>query len=215
MTIRFGSVHALSTTVSFAIHDVCLHPEYVEPQSKEVRGPEYSHFEKELRSDFSNLPGSHQSSPVRMSHCCVNGPFRCTLPTYLSFLPSCFFPLKKKKYDVFIHTILDQMNIFLPSLPSPSNLSVPSEPKPSNPLTLHPLRRHKSQCQGLDFHPSASGEHYLSSPTRFRVAAPLRRSKKLLQPSKSSGKESPTLPANATPLPRIHGFKSQSMWPCS
>ncbi|KAI0809677.1 cytochrome P450 [Xylaria sp. FL0064] len=36
MAIWFGSVHALSTTITFAIHDLCLHPEYVEPLRAEL-----------------------------------------------------------------------------------------------------------------------------------------------------------------------------------
>ncbi|TRX87807.1 hypothetical protein FHL15_011300 [Xylaria flabelliformis] len=36
MAIWFGSVHALSTTITFAIHDLCLHPEYVKPLREEL-----------------------------------------------------------------------------------------------------------------------------------------------------------------------------------
>ncbi|PQE05922.1 cytochrome p450 protein [Rutstroemia sp. NJR-2017a BVV2] len=45
MAIWFGSVHAMSTTVTFAIHDLCLHPEYVEPLRQECR-TQYSDFER-------------------------------------------------------------------------------------------------------------------------------------------------------------------------
>ncbi|KAK4185240.1 Ent-kaurene oxidase [Podospora australis] len=45
MAIWFGSVHAVSTTVTFAIHDLCLHPEYVEPIRQELLAG-YADFEK-------------------------------------------------------------------------------------------------------------------------------------------------------------------------
>ncbi|KAI0893525.1 cytochrome P450 [Annulohypoxylon nitens] len=45
MAIWFGSVHALSTTIVFAVHDLCLHPEYIAPLRVELeRG--YSQFER-------------------------------------------------------------------------------------------------------------------------------------------------------------------------
>ncbi|KAI0396783.1 cytochrome P450 [Xylariaceae sp. FL0594] len=45
MAIWFGSVHAVSTTITFAIHDICIHPEYVEPIRAElVQG--YEQFER-------------------------------------------------------------------------------------------------------------------------------------------------------------------------
>ena len=66
MAVWFGSVHVLSTvslcresirptnlishlayqTISFAIHDLCLHPEYVEPLRKELRSSAYADFER-------------------------------------------------------------------------------------------------------------------------------------------------------------------------
>ncbi|KAF3000341.1 hypothetical protein E8E14_002268 [Neopestalotiopsis sp. 37M] len=36
MAIWFGSVHAMATTTTFAIQDLCLHPEYVEPLRVEL-----------------------------------------------------------------------------------------------------------------------------------------------------------------------------------
>ncbi|USP75319.1 uncharacterized protein yc1106_02593 [Curvularia clavata] len=45
MAIWFGSVHAVSTTVTFAIHDLCLHPEYVEPLRAECEA-QYGDFER-------------------------------------------------------------------------------------------------------------------------------------------------------------------------
>ncbi|KAI1172625.1 cytochrome P450 [Nemania sp. FL0916] len=36
IAIWFGSVHALSTTITFAIEDLCLHPEYVKPLREEA-----------------------------------------------------------------------------------------------------------------------------------------------------------------------------------
>ncbi|CAG8960196.1 hypothetical protein HYFRA_00010675 [Hymenoscyphus fraxineus] len=49
MAIWFGSVHALSTTVTFTIHDLCLHPEYIAPLRSEVEGPAYNLFEQTAR----------------------------------------------------------------------------------------------------------------------------------------------------------------------
>ncbi|KAF4633231.1 hypothetical protein G7Y89_g4888 [Cudoniella acicularis] len=45
MAIWFGSVHALSTTITFAIHDLCLHPGYVEPLRRELQCG-YADFER-------------------------------------------------------------------------------------------------------------------------------------------------------------------------
>jgi cytochrome P450 len=45
MAIWFGSVHAVSTTITFAIHDMCLHPEYVEPLRQELEQG-YAEFER-------------------------------------------------------------------------------------------------------------------------------------------------------------------------
>ncbi|KAM7212431.1 cytochrome P450 [Rhypophila decipiens] len=45
MTIWFGSVHILSTTIVYAIHDLCLHPEYVEPLRQELETC-YKEFER-------------------------------------------------------------------------------------------------------------------------------------------------------------------------
>ncbi|EED23820.1 cytochrome P450, putative [Talaromyces stipitatus ATCC 10500] len=39
MALWFGSVHVLSTTICFAIHDLCLHPEYIEPLRAECAEP--------------------------------------------------------------------------------------------------------------------------------------------------------------------------------
>ncbi|OTA76492.1 hypothetical protein M434DRAFT_38836 [Hypoxylon sp. CO27-5] len=43
MAIWFGSVHAVSTTVTFAIQDLCLHPGYVGPLRRELAN-EYTSF---------------------------------------------------------------------------------------------------------------------------------------------------------------------------
>ncbi|RYP59192.1 hypothetical protein DL769_008649 [Monosporascus sp. CRB-8-3] len=45
MAIWFGSVHALSTTITFAIHDICLYPEYVAPLREELKN-DYDAFER-------------------------------------------------------------------------------------------------------------------------------------------------------------------------
>ncbi|KAI0381078.1 cytochrome P450 [Hypomontagnella monticulosa] len=44
MAIWFGSVHPLCNTIVFAIHDLCLHPEYAEPIRKELDA-QYEAFE--------------------------------------------------------------------------------------------------------------------------------------------------------------------------
>jgi hypothetical protein len=36
LAICFGSVHILSTTTVYVIHDLCLHPEYIEPIRREL-----------------------------------------------------------------------------------------------------------------------------------------------------------------------------------
>ncbi|CEL06473.1 hypothetical protein ASPCAL09650 [Aspergillus calidoustus] len=43
MAIWLGSVHALTTTITFAIRDLCLHPEYAEPLRAELEA-EYKNF---------------------------------------------------------------------------------------------------------------------------------------------------------------------------
>ncbi|KAI0019487.1 cytochrome P450 [Xylariomycetidae sp. FL0641] len=45
MAIWFGSVHILSTTIVFAIQDLCIHPEYVEPLRRELK-TSYCEFER-------------------------------------------------------------------------------------------------------------------------------------------------------------------------
>ncbi|KAK4164290.1 cytochrome P450 [Cladorrhinum sp. PSN259] len=44
MGIWFGSVHALATTITVAVHDLCLHPEYIPPIRDEIAN-HYDHFE--------------------------------------------------------------------------------------------------------------------------------------------------------------------------
>ncbi|PSR88504.1 cytochrome P450 [Coniella lustricola] len=44
IAIWFGSVHALSATATYALFDLCEHPEYIEPLRKEVTGPAYDEF---------------------------------------------------------------------------------------------------------------------------------------------------------------------------
>ncbi|KAI0865027.1 cytochrome P450 [Xylaria cubensis] len=46
IAIWFGSVHALSATVTYVMFDLCAHPEYVEPLRKEVESPEFDEFMK-------------------------------------------------------------------------------------------------------------------------------------------------------------------------
>lgn len=45
MAIWFGSVHILSTTIVYVMHDLCLHPEYVEPMRRELE-KSYGDFER-------------------------------------------------------------------------------------------------------------------------------------------------------------------------
>ncbi|KAI0384947.1 cytochrome P450 [Hypomontagnella monticulosa] len=44
IAIWFGSVHALSATITYVLFDLCDQPEYIEPLRKEVEGPEFDHF---------------------------------------------------------------------------------------------------------------------------------------------------------------------------
>ncbi|KAI1390593.1 cytochrome P450 [Hypoxylon trugodes] len=46
IAIWFGSVHALSATVTYALFDLCDHPEYVEPLRREVEGSDFEDFMK-------------------------------------------------------------------------------------------------------------------------------------------------------------------------
>ncbi|GAB1318482.1 Cytochrome P450 monooxygenase AtmP [Madurella fahalii] len=46
MALWFGSVHITSTTTCFAIHDLCLRPEYIEPLRKEIESTGWEAFEK-------------------------------------------------------------------------------------------------------------------------------------------------------------------------
>lgn len=45
MAIWFGSVHILSTTIVYVIHDLCLHSEYIEPIREELETC-YQDFER-------------------------------------------------------------------------------------------------------------------------------------------------------------------------
>ncbi|KAH8880897.1 cytochrome P450 [Thozetella sp. PMI_491] len=45
LAIWFGSIHGIATTTLFTIHDLCLHPKYVEPLRKELR-QHYTEFER-------------------------------------------------------------------------------------------------------------------------------------------------------------------------
>ncbi|MCJ1356768.1 MAG: hypothetical protein MMC33_006764 [Icmadophila ericetorum] len=66
MAIWFGSVHILSTTIVFVIHDLCLHPEYVEPLRNEIEA-QYAEFERTGRGLLlldSFIKESSRLSPV-------------------------------------------------------------------------------------------------------------------------------------------------------
>ncbi|CAH0024714.1 unnamed protein product [Clonostachys rhizophaga] len=45
MAIWFGSVHILSMTIVYVIHDLCLHPEYIDPIRRELEAS-YDEFER-------------------------------------------------------------------------------------------------------------------------------------------------------------------------
>ncbi|KAL1983251.1 hypothetical protein VTN96DRAFT_349 [Rasamsonia emersonii] len=49
LAIWFGSVHAMSTTITFAIHDLCLHPEYLDPLRRELKSAQYAAFERTVQ----------------------------------------------------------------------------------------------------------------------------------------------------------------------
>ncbi|MCJ1352547.1 MAG: hypothetical protein MMC33_002531 [Icmadophila ericetorum] len=46
MAVWFGSMFELSMSGSFALHDLCLHPEYVRPLRDELDGLRYAEFEQ-------------------------------------------------------------------------------------------------------------------------------------------------------------------------
>ncbi|GAP91997.1 putative cytochrome P450 [Rosellinia necatrix] len=46
MAVWFGSVHITSTTTCFALFDLCLHPEYLEPLRNEIKNTTWQAFEK-------------------------------------------------------------------------------------------------------------------------------------------------------------------------
>ncbi|KAK7740437.1 hypothetical protein SLS62_011119 [Diatrype stigma] len=69
MAIWFGSVHILSTTVVYVIHDLCLHPEYVKPLRDELAAS-YGEFEctgKGLPLLDSFIKESARLTPVESS----------------------------------------------------------------------------------------------------------------------------------------------------
>ncbi|KAF4610378.1 hypothetical protein G7Y89_g15741 [Cudoniella acicularis] len=45
MALWFGSNHSIAMSINFAIQNICLYPEYVEPLRKELEGPAYKIFE--------------------------------------------------------------------------------------------------------------------------------------------------------------------------
>ncbi|KAI3317916.1 cytochrome P450 [Xylariaceae sp. AK1471] len=51
MAIWFGSVHAMATTITFAVHDLCLHPSYKEPLRQEL----VAHY-KDFEASGKGLP---------------------------------------------------------------------------------------------------------------------------------------------------------------
>ncbi|KAI1207930.1 cytochrome P450 [Annulohypoxylon truncatum] len=52
MAIWFGSVHAMATTITFAVHDLCLHPSYKEP------------LLQECVADYEKFQGSGMGLPL-------------------------------------------------------------------------------------------------------------------------------------------------------
>lgn len=88
MALWFGSVHVVTTvskgiilrplhglltgdkTVCFAVHDLCLHSEYIELLRKELEGPQWEAFEKTgngLPFLDSFLKESMRTTPVESS----------------------------------------------------------------------------------------------------------------------------------------------------
>ncbi|PVI00103.1 cytochrome P450 [Periconia macrospinosa] len=49
VALWFGSAHILSTTICFAIHNLCLHQEYMEPLRRELESGQWGEFEKSDR----------------------------------------------------------------------------------------------------------------------------------------------------------------------
>ncbi|KAI1306229.1 cytochrome P450 [Xylaria venustula] len=87
MTIWFGSVHALSTTITFAIPDLCLHPEYtVHLREEFVRT--YADFEKSLEGlpVGSFIKESARLTPVEAmsTRRCATQPFKLSDGTTLA-----------------------------------------------------------------------------------------------------------------------------------
>lgn len=67
MALWFGSVHVLTTTICFAVQDLCLHGEYVEPLRKELESGQWAMFEetgKGLPLLDSFLKESARTTPV-------------------------------------------------------------------------------------------------------------------------------------------------------
>lgn len=79
MAIWFGSVHILSTTIVYVVHDLCLHPEYLEPLRKELE-ESYADFEKTgkgLPLLDSFIKESARLTPVESSKSIFHTTFVC------------------------------------------------------------------------------------------------------------------------------------------
>ncbi|KAK8001020.1 hypothetical protein PG991_013242, partial [Apiospora marii] len=87
MAIWFGSVHALSTTITFAIQDLCLHPEYVEPLRRSCREgfDEFTRTGKGLELLDSFIKESARLTPVESmsTRRCATQPFTLSNGTTL------------------------------------------------------------------------------------------------------------------------------------
>jgi hypothetical protein len=46
MALWFGAVHIVTTNICSAVHDICLHPEYLAPLRKELDSCAWEHFEQ-------------------------------------------------------------------------------------------------------------------------------------------------------------------------
>ncbi|KAL6876964.1 cytochrome P450 [Trichoderma novae-zelandiae] len=55
MALWFGSVHITSTTACFALHHLCIHPEYIEPLRNEIENTGWTQFEKSGGKSFPLL----------------------------------------------------------------------------------------------------------------------------------------------------------------
>ncbi|KAI7774340.1 ent-kaurene oxidase [Diaporthe eres] len=75
MALWFGSVHITFTTACFALHDLCLHPEYIKPLRNEITSTGWTAFEDSRGQGLplldSFIKESARTNPVEASMCQV------------------------------------------------------------------------------------------------------------------------------------------------